>query len=359
MGPATPEPPEGEPVLMPGMVDLQVNGYRGHDINAPDVTPDTVAEITEMLAAAGVTTWVPTIVTASESSILHALEQVSAAVQREAAVAAAVPMVHIEGPFISPQDGARGVHDLAHIRPLDADEVGRWTQHPLVGMVTVSPHSPDAPTQIRRIRDLGVAVSIGHTHATPAQLRQAVDAGATLATHLGNGIPATLPRHPNAIWTLLADDRITAGLIADGHHLSADVLTVMLRTKTASRAFLVSDSTALAGRPPGRYSTPVGGQVDVSDDGRLSFVGTDLLAGAGRNLADGVAHLVSVLGVPWAEVVALAAGTPGALLGERRRGAGLLRPGARANLVLLESAGARRGRVSGVVRSGHPEDSDG
>ena len=114
--------------------------------------------------------------------------------------------------------------------------------------------------QIRRLRALGVAVSLGHTHATTAQLRAAVDAGAGLATHLGNGIPPLLPRHPNAIWTLLADDRVTAGIIADGHHLPPEVLTVMLRAKTADRAFVVSDSTALAGRPPGRYTSAVGGR---------------------------------------------------------------------------------------------------
>lgn len=354
-GPVCEKPPDGEPVVVPGLVDLQVNGFRGHDVNAADVTPDTIAAITEAMAEVGVTTWVPTVVTAPEPFIHHALEQVTIAIARHPEVAAAVPMVHVEGPFISDLDGARGVHDPACIRPLDADEVCRWTsRHPVVGIVTVSPHAQDAPEQISRIVDLGVTVSIGDTHASTAQLHDAVEAGASLATHLGNGIPSLLPRHPNAIWTLLADDRVTAGLIADGHHLPADVLTVMLRAKTATRAFLVSDSTTLAGQAPGRYDTPVGGQVDVSVDGRLSFVGTDLLAGAGRHLADGVRHLVSALGVPWSDVVGLASDTPGRLLGTRRRYAGLLEPGGPANLVLLEPSGPEVGALTRVVRAYGP-----
>ncbi len=328
--------------------------------------------LTEALAGVGVTTWVPTIVTTTEERIHHALGQVAAARAADPRVAAAVPFVHVEGPFISDQEGARGVHDPALVRPLDADEVARWLQgHDLVGVVTVSPHTADAPEQVRRVRTLGVDVSLGHTHATTDQLRAAVDAGATLATHLGNGIPSLLPRHPNAIWTLLAEDRVTAGVIADGHHLPAEVLTVALRAKGTDRLFIVSDSTALAGQPPGRYATPVGGQVDVGADGRLSFVGTDLLAGAGVDLAHGLRHLLTDLGLDWASALALATATPARVVAQTRLGrrgmpVGRLEPGHRADLVLLapdgpdRGPGRRRGRrrrtggQPGVTGPAHP-----
>ena len=360
-GAPTTAPPDGIPVVTPGLVDLQVNGFRGHDLNDGDVTPETVVAITTELAGVGVTTWVPTIVTATEDRIRHALDQVAQARDADPRVAAAVPFVHVEGPFISDHDGARGVHDPALVRPLDAAEVERWqSRHGLVGVVTVSPHTEDAPEQIRHIRAQGVAVSLGHTHATTDRLRAAVDAGAGLATHLGNGIPPLLPRHPNAIWTLLADDRVTAGIIADGHHLPPEVLTVMLRAKTADRAFVVSDSTALAGRPPGRYTSAVGGEVDVSADGRLSYVGTELLAGAGRHLADGLRHLVTEVGVPWEDALRLAVRTPARIVGEIVGSdawvPGRLNPGARADLVLLEPSGADRGRVVGVVVGGARRD---
>jgi N-acetylglucosamine-6-phosphate deacetylase len=351
-------PPDGEPVLSAGLVDLQVNGFRGLDLNAPEVSADTVVGMTEALAGVGVTTWVPTLVTNTEERIHHALGHVAAARAADSRVAAAVPFVHVEGPFISDQEGARGVHDPALVRPLDADEVARWLQgHDLVGMVTVSPHTADAPEQIRRIRTLGVGVSLGHTHATADQLRAAVDAGARLATHLGNGIPSQLPRHPNALWTLLAEDRVTAGVIADGHHLPAEVLTVMLRAKGVDRLFIVSDSTTLAGQPPGRYRTPVGGQVDVGADGRLSFVGTDLLAGAGVDLAHGLRHLVADLGLDWAPALALATATPARVVAQTRLGqvagpGGGVRPGTRADLVLLAPDGPDRGAVETVVVGG-------
>lgn len=180
-------------------------------------------------------------------------------------VANAIPSAHVEGPFISDQAGARGVHDPSAVRPLDPEEVFRWLLAGPVGIITVSPHGEHAPGQVRRLKSLGVTVAVGHTHASPEEVSAAVDAGATLSTHLGNGIPKTLPRHPNIIWRQLADDRLSVGLIADGHHLPFDTLEVMLRAKGVDRAFLVSDATEIGGRPPGRYSTAVGSLVELGE----------------------------------------------------------------------------------------------
>ena len=353
-------PPDGEPVLAAGLVDLQVNGFRGLDLNAPEVSADTVIGMTEALAGVGVTTWVPTVVTTTEERVHHALGQVAAARAADPRVEAAVPFVHVEGPFISDQEGARGVHDPALVRPLDADEVARWAQgHDLVGVVTVSPHTADAPEQIRRIRALGIGVSLGHTHATTDQLRAAVDAGATLATHLGNGIPSQLPRHPNALWTLLAEDRVTAGVIADGHHLPAEVLTVMLRAKGVERLFIVSDSTALAGQPPGRYRTPVGGQVDVSADGRLSLRRHQP---AGRCRRRPRARTAPPRRRP-RPGLGLRARSSHVQPGPRRRpdpprpgatAGRAVQPGGRADLVLFAPDGPDRGAVEAVLAGGIP-----
>ncbi|GAA2181211.1 N-acetylglucosamine-6-phosphate deacetylase [Brooklawnia cerclae] len=339
----------GEPWLAPGLIDLQVNGYRGHDVNAADVDAGTIASITSDLAATGVTSWVPTIITNSEDAILRALTAVATARRVDAVVAAAIPFAHVEGPFVSDQDGPRGVQDPAFIRPVDAAEVERWTKAGPVGYVTVSPHWPGSPEQIRAITALGVAVSIGHTHATTEQIRAAVDAGATLSTHLGNGIAATLPRHPNAIWTQLADDRLTCGLVGDGHHLPAETLTAMVRAKGPGRAFLVSDATELAGQAPGRYRTSVGGDVELSESGRLSYVGTELLAGAATDLAFNFGFVLGHTPLSMRACCELACATPGRIvqrLGGRR--CGELVTGSLADLVLLDD----RGRVLQVVQSG-------
>lgn len=179
----------------------------------------------------------------------------------------------------------------------------------------------------------GVHIAIGHTHAEPAQITAVVDAGARLCTHLGNGAHPVLPRHPNLLWTQLAEDRLTAGFIADGHHLPADTLTAMIRAKGLTRSLLVSDAVALAGMPPGRYQTPVGGSVELSADGRLAQTDTPLLAGAARSLADGVAQAVISARLGLGEAVALATQNPGRFVGGQGRLVGRLVVGASADLL--------------------------
>ncbi|MBI4900972.1 MAG: amidohydrolase family protein [Actinobacteria bacterium] len=334
------------PWLVPGLVDLQVNGYGGHDVNGAGASPGAISDITHKLATAGVTTWVPTVITASEEAIVASLRAITEACESDPLVARAVPYVHVEGPFLSPEDGPRGAHDRDQIRPLDAAEVARWTRHARIGYVTVSPHTDNAPAEIARIVAEGTLVALGHTNASPQQLLAATDAGATLSTHLGNGIFASLPRHPNQIWTQLADDRLAAGLVGDGHHLPPEALTVMVRAKGSGRAFLVSDSVALAGCAPGVYHQPVGGDVELDEAGRLTLVGTPFLAGSAVNLADVVRYVLghTPFGLP--EVMELASGTPARIIGDSRRGR--IQCGAQADLVLLDQTGG----VVDVLRQG-------
>lgn len=329
--------PAGEelPFLAPGLIDLQVNGFAGIDVNGPGVSAEGILEITEILARIGVTTWLPTIVTASEEGIRRSLRAVAEARSRSTRYARAIPFAHVEGPFLSAEDGPRGVHDREQIRPLDAEEVLRWQQDGPVGILTVSPHTEVAPAQIARLVAHGIRVAIGHTHASGEQITAAVEAGASLSTHLGNGIFPQLPRHPNPLWTQLAEDRLTCGLIADGHHLPAETLEVMLRAKGVERAFLVSDATELAGREPGRYRTAVGGIVELTADGRLSYLGTELLAGAGCDLATGLRFVLRSTSLSLSRALALVTSTPGAVLGREAR----LQVGSPADLVTLTAEG--------------------
>jgi N-acetylglucosamine-6-phosphate deacetylase len=313
--------------LAPGLVDLQVNGFAGHDVNDAEASVTTVVELVRALWRVGVTTVLPTVVTADERQITRALEAIGRAREADPAVAHAIPYVHVEGPFLSDQDGPRGVHDVRHIRPASIEELRRWGD--LVGMVTVSPHDDGAIEFIRVATRTGVRCAIGHTHASPEQITRAVDAGAELSTHLGNGAHAVLARHPNYLWAQLADDRLSAGFIADGHHLPADTFKAMLRAKGVDRAHLVSDCTELGGMPPGRYRTPVGGEVELSPSGRLSYVGTPFLAGASRSLADGVATAITMADLTLATALRLATANPGRFVGGRA----VLRPGAPADLI--------------------------
>lgn len=324
--------PAGETAwLAAGLIDLQVNGFCGCDLNAEAFDSDVVTALVDRLAVAGVTTFAPTIITASEERIVAALRIIAHARTASARAAHAIPFVHIEGPFLSPEDGARGAHPRDEIRAPSVAEFERWqaASGGIVGMVTISPHWENALAFIAAIAAKGIRVAVGHTHATPEQIHAAAAAGATFSTHLGNGIAALLPRHPNPIWAQLADDRLTATFIADGHHLPADTLTTMLRAKSVARSILVSDVTALGGMPPGIYHSSIGGNVELRADGSLRIVETRLLAGAALPLKDGIAHCASSGICSLADAIRMSTENPGHVAGGR----GVLRPGAPADIV--------------------------
>jgi N-acetylglucosamine-6-phosphate deacetylase len=318
--------------IAPGLVDMQVNGYAGFDLNPGDsgATPDVVAALVEAVALTGVTTFLPTLVTAGPETLLKSLAAIREA-RRDPVVARAIPFVHVEGPWISPADGPRGAHPAAHVRDPDLAEFKAWQEAAgdLVGMVTLCPARPGAPDAIAALAGQGVRVAIGHSDATSEQIREAARAGASLSTHLGNGVAAVLPRHPNAIWTQLAEDALTATFIADGHHLPVDALKAMVRAKGLARAALVSDCVALAGSPPGVYDSAIGGRVRLSEDGRLSVEGTPYLAGAARPLKDCVATAAGPAGFGLADALSLATKNPGRIVGGR----GSLSPGMPADAI--------------------------
>jgi len=302
--------------LSPGLVDLQVNGYAGLDFNAPDLVVAQVTELVARLARLGTTTFLPTLITAAESRLTAALATIAEARRRDPRVAHAIPGVHVEGPSIAPEDGPRGAHPLEHVRPPDAAEFARWQAagDGLVKLVTLAPEYAAAPAYIRTLSAQGVSVT-SFTSPSPEQVRLAADAGARLSTHLGNGVAALLPRHPNLIWAQLADDRLSASFIADGHHLSAETFKAMLRAKGRDHAILVSDSVALAGLPPGRYRQPVGGEVELGADGRVGLAGTPYLAGAGLPLAADLSRAATMAGLAPPEAFPLATTNPGRLIG--------------------------------------------
>jgi N-acetylglucosamine-6-phosphate deacetylase len=322
--------PQPSTYIAPGLVDLQVNGFAGHDLNpGPQGTStETVVELVRELRAVGVTRFCPTLITASESTLLASLRAIAQACQ-DPDVGAAISCIHMEGPWISPAEGARGAHPAIHIRDPDVAEFAAWqdASDGRVGIVTLCPARKKALPMISHLTKVaGVHAAIGHTDAEPDLIRAASQAGARLSTHLGNGIPAVLPRHPNVIWAQLADDQLTASFIADGHHLPDDTLKAMIRAKGVERSLLVSDATALGGKPPGRYEVPIGGSVELSENGRLSVAGTPYLAGAVKSLAEGVETAMRLVGLR--DAILMATRNPG-----RFAGGGLLAVGERADII--------------------------
>jgi N-acetylglucosamine-6-phosphate deacetylase len=335
---SVPEAPARQ--ITPGLVDLQVNGYRGYDVNADDLDLGTLQGLAGALAQRGTTSFVPTIITAEREKMTQLIAVIADARRRDPDLRHAIIGVHVEGPFLSEEDGARGAHAAEHLRDPNLSELNDWIRagRGLVRFITIAPERDGAVEFIRAARAAGISVAIGHTDATPEQVAAAADAGATVSTHLGNGAPARLPRHPNLLWAQLADDRLSIGVIADGQHLSTETATVFIRAKGADRTFLVSDSAALAGSPAGTYSSPVGGTVEVTAAGRLELPGTGLLAGSGACLADCVEWATRTLPFPAPVIEKMATAIPARLAQVPDRGR--IRIGAVADLRILDGGTA-------------------
>jgi N-acetylglucosamine-6-phosphate deacetylase len=281
------------PYLAPGLVDLQVNGYNGVDFNDTSLTVENVTAITLQLLSQGVTTYLPTVITNSNHHIKMLLSIIAEACNQSDLVSNCIGGIHLEGPFISLQEGPLGAHDKQHVCAPDWDLFEQWNavSGNMIKIVTLSPEWPEAVAFTKQCVERGILVSIGHTAADTEKIAAVVDAGAVMSTHLGNGTHQVLPRHPNYIWDQLADDRLSAGFIGDGFHLPVSLIKVILRMK-GQKAILVSDSVSLAGMPPGSYHTPVGGEVVLTNDGKLHLANKpNTLAGSAQMLVQAVTHL--------------------------------------------------------------------
>jgi len=324
------------PWIAPGFVDLQVNGYARQAFTDPGLTPQHVADVSVALDALGVTRYCPTVTTHSLDVLAHSLKTIHQACQSLPEVSRRVAGIHLEGPYLSPEDGPRGAHPREAIRRPDYDEFRRLQDAAggRIVILTLSPEYPGSAEFIAKVADGGVIVAIGHTNADSAAIQAAVDAGARLSTHLGNGSHGMLRRHPNYIWDQLAEDRLVASLIVDGRHLPRAVVKTFVRAKTPSRCILVSDVTAMAGMPPGRYDGTSLGDVEVLEDGTLVIAGQrELLAGAAAPIGAGVANVMRLAGVSRRTAVEMASVRPAVLLG---REAGRLEVGAPADLVQFD-----------------------
>ncbi len=320
--------------ITPGLFDLQINGAGGRAFVSPTLTTDDIRHVVHECRRHGTTALCPTLITASHADLVAGFSALRKARDDDPALARALPCFHLEGPFISPDDGPRGAHPLAHVRSPDLDEFSRLQDAAagLIRLVTLAPERPGALPLIESLTRQGVVVAIGHTAATPAQIRDAASAGARLSTHLGNGSHALLPRHDNYLWEQLAHDGLTASVIADGHHLPDSVLRVIVRAKTPARLILTCDASSLAGLPPGRYAQ-WGADLEVLPGGKVVVPGTPFLAGSGLFLDSCIAHLARLGECPHADTLDMATAHPRRLLG---LDAPTLAPGQPADLALFD-----------------------
>ena len=323
--------------IAPGFIDLQVNGFAGVDYNSPAAPHEEIARSLRALFATGVTRFFPTVITGDPKVMTGALRNLAKA-RESLADGKAMEAFHVEGPFISPDDGPRGAHPRRWVRPPDIEEFRRFQEaaEGHVRLITLSPEWPEAPRFIETVTGEGVVASIGHTKATSDQLHDAVSAGATLSTHIGNGAHAVLPRHPNYLWEQLAEDRLAASLIVDGIHLPDSFLRVAIRAKGTDRAVLVTDAVMPAGCEPGVYQL---GEVDVElhADGSVRLLGGTRLAGSALKMNDAIANVMRIARISLGEAITLATRNPARVgrIASRQRG---LVPGDRADIVRFRLA---------------------
>ena len=301
--------------IAPALIDIQVNGFAGFDLNVATVTPEDVSAMVRALWKVGTGFLCPTVVTGSFDRIRNSLRAITEASKVDSLVAHSILGIHLEGPYISTEDGPRGAHPLEHVRDPDWDEFQRWQDiaDGKISIVTLAPEKQGAIPFIEKLVADGIVVALGHTDASVDDIQAAIDAGARLSTHLGNGAHALIRRHPNYIWEQLGADELWASLIVDGHHLPPSVAKSMMRAKTLDRCLLVSDAVALAGMKPGIYQFAEK-SVELTADRCVRLVGTEYLAGSAIELARGIENSVRFAGISLEEAVSLATLQPMRLL---------------------------------------------
>lgn len=308
--------------LIPGFIDLQVNGAYGHDFTAD---ASTIPAVAARLPETGVTSFLPTIVTSEFSAYPARLDEVRAAMQP--GVGAQVLGAHLEGPYLNPL--RKGAHPPQHLRPITVEEVLRWADPAVVRIVTLAPELDGALDAIRGLRAAGMVVSSGHSNATFEQALAGFQAGSNWGTHLYNAMSPLQHREPGLMGALLVSST-PCGLIVDGIHSHPGMVALAWKAKGASGITLVTDCMAAMGMPRGQYGL---GDHTVIVDETSARLADGTLAGSILSMDSAVRNMLAYSGCSLADAVSMATSTPARLLGLERKGS--LAPGCDADLVLL------------------------
>jgi N-acetylglucosamine-6-phosphate deacetylase len=329
----------GSGLAIPGLVDAQVNGYAGIDVAS--AAPEALVELGEALLRDGVTAYLPTLITGAPDDMLAALRRIAALAHGHAG--AAIIGVHLEGPFLSRERA--GAHRLEHLRSPDRGLLERLLEAGPVRMVTLAPELPGAEELIELCVRRGVVVSSGHSEASAAEAARGFAAGVTAVTHLFNAMPPIGGRAPGLAGAALAIDGVAIQLIADGVHVSDELIRVAFHA-APGRCSLVSDAVAAAGLGDGDYRL---GAVEIAVRGGVARRADGTLAGSTGRLRDGLVRL-GRLGIDRLEAIAAVTARPAALLRASRFG--VLGRGVTADVVVLDEQFA----LQRVVASGRDVD---
>ncbi len=298
------------------LVDVQVNGFGGKDFSSSALTIEDVITVSHLLAERGTVAYVPTLVTGPKEMYRRNISIIKEAMEQSELCQRMIVGLHIEGPFISEKDGARGAHDARYVSPADRSLMEDILEAggSLVKMVTVAPEVPHIEDLITMVSERGIVVSMGHTLASEQQIERAITAGASCVTHLGNGIPSQLPRTDNPIFSFLSHPELTVMLITDGHHLPDPFIKTVFRTCPLEHIVVTSDAAPLAGMPAGSYVS-LGGNVVLEPNGKLHIPALGCLAGSSACLADCATYLAKHKILGEADIMKVVRDNPKRLLG--------------------------------------------
>ena len=318
--------------VAPGLIDIQINGYMGIDFASQDLTIEGIREVAKALWKEGVTSFLPTLITADQESLKNSFSILSESLDDEE-TGMSIPGFHLEGPYISPVKGFRGAHLEKYIREPDWNEFLELQNAANNGikLITLAPEIEGAISFIQKCSQDGIVVSLGHHNGNTSQIKEATDAGASLSTHLGNGCANMINRHNNPLWPQLADDRLSASIIADGFHLNREELQCFYKIKGNSRTILVSDALDLAGLEPGEY-TRWERRVLLTPD-VVKFPAENVLAGAASPISSCVGNMMNFTGCSLSDAIQMASTNPARLMGLSNRGE--ISEGKRADLILF------------------------
>lgn len=312
--------------LIPGFIDLQVNGGGGILFN----DQPTVAGISAIAAAhrkLGTTAMLPTLISDDLSIVAQGIAAVDAAIEQGVP---GILGIHVEGPFLNV--ARKGIHDASKFSIIDDDAIDLLSslRNGKI-LVTLAPECT-TPAMVAKLVDRGVIVSAGHTTASYEVMGQAVDAGLTSVTHLFNAMPPLSGREPGVIGAALSNHRIYAGIIADGHHVAAENLHLALRAKSAERLYLISDAMPTVGTNLDGFKL---GDVEISVDNGRCVDGNGTLAGCHLDMASALRGMIRSTGCSLQDGSIMTSHSPASLLGISDK-IGSIKVGHKASFVLID-----------------------
>ena len=303
------------PCLSPGFFDTQLNGFAGTHFSDPGLTDADLERLLQAVWATGTTSFCPTLISNTPEALQSGFARLEAARERLPGFAASAPCYHLEGPYLSSGVSA-GAHKAEFMKDPDWEEFATLNKAAgnRIRLVTIAPEREGAAAFTHKAVEHGIRIALSHTDGSPEDVHRLAAAGATSSTHLGNGCPQVLDRHRAPFWAQLADDRLLAGLICDGFHLTREMVQIITRVKGVSRCLLVSDAVFVAGLPPGPYEL-VGKPIELLESGQVVTANRSSMAGSTLHMADAVGNFMEMTGLPLVEALLPATRIPADYLG--------------------------------------------